>query len=105
MGQLYGMVSWEVAMAELFSDAGYATGMFGKWYGIANRAGKSMYRYQFKFDGKAGIEAFIQEPVKGVLPTTVEPYTVEARLRIDSQINERATSLTQSIGCESAITR
>ncbi len=26
------MVGWERTMAELFSDAGYATGMFGKWH-------------------------------------------------------------------------
>jgi arylsulfatase len=107
-GQLYGMVGWEKTMAELFSDAGYATGMFGKWhlgdtpgrfptdqgfdewYGVANTTDESMYRDQFKFDAQASIEAFIQEAVRGTAPTTVEPYTVEARRRIDSQINERA---------------
>ena len=31
-GMLYGMTGWEKTMAELFSDAGYATGMFGKWH-------------------------------------------------------------------------
>lgn len=54
-GMLYGMTSWEVTMAELFSEAGYATGVFGKrhigdvrgrlpadqgfdeWYGVAAR--------------------------------------------------------------------
>lgn len=107
-GQLYGMVGWEKTMAELFSDAGYATGMFGKWhlgdtqgrfptdqgfdewYGVANTTDESMYRDQFKFDAQASIEAFIQEAVRGAAPTTVEPYTVEARRRIDSQITERA---------------
>ncbi|MGI9621825.1 MAG: sulfatase-like hydrolase/transferase [Acidimicrobiales bacterium] len=28
----YGLCPWEYTMAELFSDAGYATGMFGKWH-------------------------------------------------------------------------
>ncbi|MGI9610830.1 MAG: sulfatase-like hydrolase/transferase, partial [Acidimicrobiia bacterium] len=28
----YGLCPWEYTMGELFSDAGYATGMFGKWH-------------------------------------------------------------------------
>jgi arylsulfatase len=28
----YGLAPWEYTMGELFSDAGYATGMFGKWH-------------------------------------------------------------------------
>ena len=31
-GIWWGITSWEITLAEMLSDAGYATGMFGKWH-------------------------------------------------------------------------
>ena len=31
-GVWYGITKWEITFAEMLSDAGYATGMFGKWH-------------------------------------------------------------------------
>lgn len=107
-GILYGMVGWEKTMPELFSDAGYQTGMFGKWhlgdtpgrfptdqgfdewYGVANTTDESWYRDQLQYDPKVGIQPFVQEAKRGETPKTVAPYTIAERKLIDSKINARA---------------
>ncbi len=107
-GQLYGMVGWEKTWAELFSEAGYSTGMFGKWhlgdtkgrfptdqgfdewYGVANTTDESWYRDQFKYDGQASLEPVIQEAKRGEVPKLVAEYTLETRRSIDGELNKRA---------------
>lgn len=69
-GLPYGLVGWEVTMAETFKQAGYATAMFGKWhlgeqkgryptdqgfdiwYGIPNTTDELQYTEQLFFDPK-----------------------------------------------------
>lgn len=107
-GMLYGLTKWEVTMAELMSDAGYATGMYGKWhigdipgrfpsdqgfdewYGVANTTDESDYSSQFQFDPAAGTLPMIVEALKGEIPKEVKPYNIESRRTIDSELNERA---------------
>ena len=38
-GMLYGMTQWEVTIAELLSDQGYNTRMYGKWH-LGDTAGR-----------------------------------------------------------------
>lgn len=108
---LYGMTQWEYTMAEMFSDAGYATGMFGKWhlgdspgryptdqgfdewYGIPNTTDESywpdnpLYRAgshpQVKF-------AHIMEAKKGEAPKQIEVYNSTNRKTIDGEITKRS---------------
>ena len=97
-GMLYGLTNWEITMAELMSDAGYATGMFGKWhigdirgrlptdqgfdqwYGVANTTDEAEYRSQFQFDPEVGTKPMIQKARRGENPRNVKPYDLQARL-------------------------
>ena len=109
-GMLYGLTSWEVTMAELMSEAGYATGMFGnwhigdipgrfptdqgfdEWYGVANTTDEAEYSSQFQYDPKVGTKPMIAEALKGEIPRDVKPYEIQARREIDAELNERAIS-------------
>lgn len=39
MGKPYGLTPWEYTIAELLSDAGYATALYGKWH-VGNVQGR-----------------------------------------------------------------
>ncbi len=51
-GVWYGITQWEITLAEMFSEAGYATGMFGKWH-LGNSDGR--YPTDQGFDEWIGI--------------------------------------------------
>jgi len=107
-GMLYGLTNWEITIAELMSDAGYATGMFGKWhigdvpgrfptdqgfdewYGVANTTDESEYSSQFQYDPEVGTKPMIVEALKNEIPRDVKPYNIQARREIDAELNNRA---------------
>ena len=107
-GMLYGLVGWEKTIAELMSDSGYATGMFGKWhlgdtkgrfptdqgfdewFGIPNTTDEAMYTGQFGFDEKVGVVAQMLESKRGEEPRGLGQYDVPARRQMDARITERA---------------
>jgi arylsulfatase len=80
---VYGLVQWEVTMAEMLADAGYATGMFGKWhlgrtegrfptdqgfdewYGIPNSTDESVYSEMQDFAESGVAESWVMEAKKG----------------------------------------
>lgn len=106
-GQLYGMTQWEITIAELLSDQGYATGMFGKWhlgdtkgrfptdqgfdewYGIPNTTDESLYVDGFQFDESVSDVPHIMQGVKGKEPEEVKVYDREARRLIDGELAQR----------------
>ena len=83
MKALYGLVQWEVTMAEMLSEQGYATGMYGKWhlgrtegrfptdqgfhewYGVPNSTDESTFSSLPGFDKSGVPETYVLEAVKG----------------------------------------
>jgi arylsulfatase len=107
---VYGLVQWEVTMAEMLSDAGYATGMFGKWhlgrtegrfptdqgfdewYGVPNSTDEAVYSSLQAFAESGLPESFVMEGKKGSVPSKVRPYRLDYRPLIDRDLTDRAIS-------------
>jgi arylsulfatase len=107
---VYGLVQWEVTMAEMLSGAGYATGMYGKWhlgrtegrfptdqgfdewYGIPNTTDEAVHTSLEGFAESGLAEAFVLDSKKGSAPEKVRPYNLEYRPLIDRDLTDRAIS-------------
>jgi arylsulfatase len=107
---VYGLVQWEVTMAEMLSEAGYATGMYGKWhlgrtegrfptdqgfdewYGVPNSTDESVYSSVQGFEESGVAESFVMEGRKGSAPKKVRPYRLDYRPHIDRDLTDRAIS-------------
>jgi arylsulfatase len=113
---LYGLTQWEYTMAEMFSDEGYATGMFGKWhlghtegrfptdqgfdewYGIPNSSDESFWpddpRYRPDSHPFAH-EEYVMEGRKGEKPKKIKVYDLEQRALIDKELTDRSIDFMQ----------
>jgi arylsulfatase len=105
---VYGLVQWEITMAEMLSDVGYATGMFGKWhlgrtegrfptdqgfdewYGVPNSTDESVYSSLPGFAETGLPETSVMESTKGNAPTKVRPYRLDYRPLIDRDLTDKA---------------
>jgi arylsulfatase len=105
---VYGLVQWEVTMAEMLADAGYATGMFGKWhlgrtegrfptdqgfqewYGVPNSTDESVYSSLQDFAESGVAETWVMDGKKGSVPAKVRPYRLDYRPLIDRDLTDRA---------------
>jgi len=112
-GGVYGLVQWEVTMAEMLSDAGYSTGMFGKWhlgrtdgrfptdqgfdewFGIPNSTDESAYTSLEGFAESGVEETYVMEARKGQKPSKVRPYRLDYRPLIDGDLTEKAIDFMQ----------
>ena len=105
---VYGLVQWEVTMAEMLSKAGYATGMYGKWhlgrtkgrfptdqgfdewYGIPNTTDESVYSSLPGFAESGLPQPFVMDGKKGEVPKKARPYNLDYRPLIDRDLTDRA---------------
>ncbi len=109
MGEgVYGLMQWEVTMAEMLADQGYATGMFGKWhlgrtkgryptdqgfdewYGVPNSTDESVYASMPGFKESKLPETYVMESTKGNVPTKIRPYRLDYRPLIDRDLTDKA---------------
>jgi arylsulfatase len=113
---VYGLTQWEYTLAEMLSDAGYATGMFGKWhlghtegryptdqgfdewYGIPNSSDESAWPDDTRF--RPGSHPFAQaeylmEGRKGEQPRKLRVYDTRERILIDGELTERSIDFMQ----------
>jgi arylsulfatase len=105
---VYGLVQWEMTMAEMLSKNGYATGMFGKWhlgrtegrfptdqgfdewYGVPNSTDESTYSSLEGFDQSGLKESYVMSATKGNTPEKVRPYRLDYRPLIDRDLTDKA---------------
>jgi arylsulfatase len=105
----YGISKWEITLAEMLSDAGYATGMFGKWhlgdtegrfptdqgfdewYGIPNSSDQAFWPDSDSFQEDSGVEfTYIMTSKRGETPKKHEVYGRAKRATIDREITDHA---------------
>jgi arylsulfatase len=109
-GGAEGLTQWEITIAELLSDAGYATGHFGKWhlgssegrlptdqgfdewYGIPRTTDEAFW--PSSASAKAAHVRFthIMEGRKGEQSRELDVYDLEQRRLIDAEITRRAVA-------------
>jgi arylsulfatase len=102
-----GIHPWERTLAQILKDAGYATGMFGKWhlgdrdgrfphqrgfdewYGIPRTTNESMFTSAHGFDPTVVDVPYVMEGFVGQPAKNVAPYDLEKRRLIDSELTDK----------------
>lgn len=108
---VYGLVDWELTLAELLSEAGYTTGIFGKWhlgqtpgryptdhgfdvwYGLEHSSDPSHWSEQDGYDPASHPRAqipFILRSKRGEPPRKVKKFDANERRLVDRQLTREA---------------
>src|SRR5271170_3232909 len=107
----YGLVQWEITVAKMLSNAGYATGAFGKWhlghtegrfptnqgfdewYGIPNSTDEAYWPDNPLFrpvSNPFATAEHVMEGKKGEIPEKVKVYDLDVRRVIDRELTDKA---------------
>ena len=110
-GIWYGITKWEITLAEMLSDSGYATGMFGKWhlgdtegryptdqgfdewYGIPHSSDRAFWPDSDSFQKGAHPDAVfthVMSSKRGQKPKELDVYDRAKRTTIDREITNHA---------------
>jgi arylsulfatase A-like enzyme len=107
-GKPYGLVQWEVTIAELLSQRGYATWHFGKWhlgdsegrypndqgfdewFGIPNSSDESFWAHQPDFDPAVAHLEYVMEGRRDEPSRKLKVYDADARRDMDGAVTDRA---------------
>lgn len=106
-GIWYGLTQYEITLAEMLSDTGYATGMFGKWhlgdevgryptdqgfdewYGIPNSSDQAFWPDSDSFQKDAGVPLTrLMTAKRGEVPSKGVVFGREKRKTIDREITD-----------------
>lgn len=109
-GEPQGMAPWEYTIAELLSDAGYATAAYGKWhigdkdgrlpndqgfdewYGTKESAMEASYSSTPQFDSEVFSIPHIWEGKKGEKSSKVKEFNIESRGILDAEVIEKSNA-------------
>ncbi|MFQ3361959.1 MAG: arylsulfatase A-like enzyme [Woeseiaceae bacterium] len=105
----YGITKWEHTLAELLSDAGYATGLFGKWHlgdtegrfptdqgfdewwGLPRSSDRAYWPDSSSFQTDLDINLMhVMSAKRGEKPKELEVYDRQKRATIDREITDHA---------------
>lgn len=113
-GEPDGLALWEYTIAELLSDSGYATALFGKWHvgskvgrlpnnhgydewwGINEGSNAAGYTDTLQFDPGVAEIPHIWQGVKGKKSTKVRIYDKKAKSSLDRETTERTIVFIQN---------
>ncbi len=102
-----GLVKWEVTIAQLLKQQGYATAAFGKWhlgdeqgryptdfgfdqwYGIPRTSGEALNRTSPGYSESVRSMQYIMESTAGAPARNVKEYGMEARREIDGELIDK----------------
>ena len=108
-GQLSGLVTWEVTIAELLSQQGYATAHFGKWHlgdhetrhphnrgfdewwGLLETHDSSLWHQSPGFESAPVDQEQLWEAIAGSESRALGPYGTEERRHFDAEVFARTT--------------
>jgi len=118
VGLPQGLIPWERTVAELLSEAGYATAMFGKWhlgdregrypkdkgfdewYGIPRTSNETMFMSSVGYDPSVVPLPHVMEGRRGRPAEEREIYDLEMRRRIDGELTARSCAFIRKKAAE-----